>query len=166
MAMLNAPTIECDRVNLRWSMPVQKRQQIFETVPVRHWGTPATAGNCSLNVCHRLASYCPPNGTPRLRSGNRASLMTSSRHIPIFDGHNDVLDCRNGEQGPDDQGQHAENAARCDITAKLGEDRLERIERACTDIPKYDAQRRQAHHGEARLVRLRSRGVTYFGRRC
>jgi hypothetical protein len=39
MAMLNAPTIECDRVNLRWSVPVQKRQQIFESVPVRHWGT-------------------------------------------------------------------------------------------------------------------------------
>ena len=39
MAMLNAPTIECDRVNLRWCVPVQKRQQIFETVPVRHWGT-------------------------------------------------------------------------------------------------------------------------------
>src|SRR6516162_6439027 len=29
MAMLNAPAIECDRVNLRWSVPVQKRQQIF-----------------------------------------------------------------------------------------------------------------------------------------
>jgi hypothetical protein len=40
MAMLNAPAIECDRVNLRWSVPVQKRQQIFETVPVRHWALP------------------------------------------------------------------------------------------------------------------------------
>jgi len=39
MAMLNAPAMECDRVNLRWSVPVQKRQQIFETVPVRHRGT-------------------------------------------------------------------------------------------------------------------------------
>jgi len=39
MAMLNAPAMECDRVNLRWSAPVQKRQQIFETVPVRHRGT-------------------------------------------------------------------------------------------------------------------------------
>jgi hypothetical protein len=36
MAMLNAPTMECDRVNLRRSVPVQKRQQIFETVPVGH----------------------------------------------------------------------------------------------------------------------------------
>jgi hypothetical protein len=36
MAMLNAPAMECDRVNLRWSVPVQKRQQIFETVPVSH----------------------------------------------------------------------------------------------------------------------------------
>jgi hypothetical protein len=39
MAMLNAPTMECDRVNLGRSVPVQKRQQIFETVPVRHRGT-------------------------------------------------------------------------------------------------------------------------------
>ena len=39
MAMLNAPTMECDRVNLGWSVPVQKRQQIFETVPVRHRST-------------------------------------------------------------------------------------------------------------------------------
>src|SRR6266446_7289605 len=39
MAMLNAPTMECDRVNLRRSVPVQERQQIFETVPVRHRGT-------------------------------------------------------------------------------------------------------------------------------
>jgi hypothetical protein len=36
MAMLKAPTMECDRINLRWSVPMQKRQQIFETVPVRH----------------------------------------------------------------------------------------------------------------------------------
>jgi hypothetical protein len=39
MAMLDAPTMECDRVNLRRSVPVQKRQQIFETVPVSHSGT-------------------------------------------------------------------------------------------------------------------------------
>jgi hypothetical protein len=39
MAMLNASTMECDRINLRRSAPVQKRQQIFETVPVRHRGT-------------------------------------------------------------------------------------------------------------------------------
>jgi hypothetical protein len=39
MAMLNAPTMECDRVNLGRSVPVQKRQQIFEAVPVRHRGT-------------------------------------------------------------------------------------------------------------------------------
>jgi hypothetical protein len=37
--MLDAPTMECDRVNLRRSVPVQKHQQIFETVPVRHSGT-------------------------------------------------------------------------------------------------------------------------------
>jgi hypothetical protein len=28
--MLNAAAVECDRVNLRWSDPLQKRQQIFE----------------------------------------------------------------------------------------------------------------------------------------
>ena len=38
MAMLNAPTMECDLVYLRRSVPVQKRQQNFETVPVRHGG--------------------------------------------------------------------------------------------------------------------------------
>jgi hypothetical protein len=39
MAMLNAPTMECERVNLRRSVSVQKRQQTFETVPARHSGT-------------------------------------------------------------------------------------------------------------------------------
>jgi hypothetical protein len=36
--MLNAPTMECDRIDFRRSGPVQKRQQIFETVSVRHRG--------------------------------------------------------------------------------------------------------------------------------
>jgi hypothetical protein len=36
--MLNAATMECDRVNLLRSVPVQKRQQNFETVPVRTGG--------------------------------------------------------------------------------------------------------------------------------
>jgi uncharacterized protein (DUF2249 family) len=39
MALLNASTMECDRINVRRSAPVQKHQQIFETVPVRHRGT-------------------------------------------------------------------------------------------------------------------------------
>jgi hypothetical protein len=39
--MLNAPTMKCDGVNLRRSVPVQKRQQIFNTVPVSHSGSPA-----------------------------------------------------------------------------------------------------------------------------
>ena len=43
LAMLNALAMECDRIDLRRSMPVQKRQQIFETVPVRHSGTWAIA---------------------------------------------------------------------------------------------------------------------------
>src|SRR5215468_151271 len=37
--MLNATTMERNRVNLRRSVSVQNRQQIFETVPVRHRGT-------------------------------------------------------------------------------------------------------------------------------
>src|SRR6516162_11903947 len=53
MAMLNAPAMECDRVNLRWSVPVQKRQQIFETVPVRHRGTSFRVGETFLMQLHR-----------------------------------------------------------------------------------------------------------------
>ena len=53
MAMLNAPAMECDRVNLRWSVPVQKRQQIFETVPVRHRGTSFRVGQTFLMQLHR-----------------------------------------------------------------------------------------------------------------
>jgi hypothetical protein len=32
--------VKGDRVNLRRSVPVQKRQQIVNTVPVRHNGSP------------------------------------------------------------------------------------------------------------------------------
>jgi hypothetical protein len=39
MAILNATTMERNRVNLGWSVPVQKCQQIFETVPARHRST-------------------------------------------------------------------------------------------------------------------------------
>jgi hypothetical protein len=39
MAILNATTMERDRVNLGWSASVQKCQQIFETVPARHGST-------------------------------------------------------------------------------------------------------------------------------
>src|SRR5262245_2203343 len=39
MAILNATTMQCDRVNLGWSVPVQKCQQIFETVAARHKST-------------------------------------------------------------------------------------------------------------------------------
>jgi hypothetical protein len=38
-AMLNAPMMECDRIYFRGNEPVQKRQQIFEIVRVRHRGT-------------------------------------------------------------------------------------------------------------------------------
>jgi hypothetical protein len=39
MAILDATTMERNRVNLGWSVPVQKCQQIFETVPARHRST-------------------------------------------------------------------------------------------------------------------------------
>src|SRR6266567_3204934 len=39
MAILNATAMERDRVNLGWSMPVQKCQQIVETVAARHRST-------------------------------------------------------------------------------------------------------------------------------
>jgi hypothetical protein len=39
MAILNATAMERDRVNLGWSVPVQKRQQIVETVAARHRST-------------------------------------------------------------------------------------------------------------------------------
>src|SRR5262249_19499000 len=39
MAILNATTMQRDRVNLGWSVPVQKCQQIFETVAARHRST-------------------------------------------------------------------------------------------------------------------------------
>jgi hypothetical protein len=45
---------------------------------------------------------------------------------------------------------------------ELYEDRLERIEWAPTHIPKYAAQRREAHHREASLARLQNRAVTYW----
>jgi hypothetical protein len=39
MAILNATTMERERVNLGWSVTVQKCQQIFETVAARHGST-------------------------------------------------------------------------------------------------------------------------------
>src|SRR5262245_10294741 len=39
MAILNATAMERDRVNLGWSVPVQKCQQIVETVAARHRST-------------------------------------------------------------------------------------------------------------------------------
>src|SRR6516164_5005851 len=59
MAVLNAPAMECDRVNLRWSVPVQKRQQIFETVPVRHRGT--SFGSAKLFQCSCIAADLSPD---------------------------------------------------------------------------------------------------------
>src|SRR6516162_1499437 len=68
MAMLNAPTMECDRVNLRRSVPVQKRQQIFETVPVRHRGTSFRVGETFLMQLH------PSRPEPRLSTFERCWL--------------------------------------------------------------------------------------------
>src|SRR6266480_4098699 len=96
MAMLNAPTVECDRVNLRRSVPVQKRQQIFETVPVRHRSTSfgrssttARTGRASLlnrsNSAHNVKgnirkrgqgcpSPCSPMAIPETRSIGSPSI--------------------------------------------------------------------------------------------
>src|SRR5215472_8152616 len=49
MAILNATAMERDLVNLGWSVPVQKCQQIFETVAARHRST--------LHYC--LSRYSP-----------------------------------------------------------------------------------------------------------
>src|SRR6266481_7372042 len=68
MAMLNAPTTECDRINLRRSGPVQKRQQIFETVPVRHRGTSFRSTQLFLTPLHRA------DLSPRLSTFERCWL--------------------------------------------------------------------------------------------
>src|SRR6516164_10356568 len=89
MAMLNAPAMECDRVNLRWSVPVQKRQQIFETVPVRHRGTSFRVGQTFLMQLHRsrpeprLSTFerCWLGGaTGRVRSPWRSSQATCATY--------------------------------------------------------------------------------------
>ena len=92
--MLNAPAMECDRVNLRWSVPVQKRQQIFETVPVRHRGTSFRVGETFLMQLHRsrpeprLSTFerCWLGGaTGRVRSpwrSGQATRATYSRSAP------------------------------------------------------------------------------------
>ena len=49
MAILNVTAMERDLVNLGWSVPVQKCQQIFETVAARHRST--------LHYC--LSRYSP-----------------------------------------------------------------------------------------------------------
>jgi hypothetical protein len=68
MAMLNAPTMERDRINLRRSVPVQKRQQIFETVPVRHRRTSFGVGETFLMPLHR------GQPEPRLSTFERAGM--------------------------------------------------------------------------------------------
>src|SRR6516162_5243107 len=66
--MLNAPAMECDRVNLRWSAPVQKRQQIFETVPVRHRAPLSDEGNARHDR-HNLLGRAPSGQAPTPHSG-------------------------------------------------------------------------------------------------
>src|ERR671937_1041386 len=51
--MLDAPTMEYDRINFRRSGPVQKRQQIFETVPARHRGHLFRVGEIPVMQLHR-----------------------------------------------------------------------------------------------------------------
>jgi hypothetical protein len=65
MAILNAAAMERDLVNLGWSVPVQKCQQIFETVAARHRST--------LHYC--LSRYSPCGLVPMARRG-RLALLT------------------------------------------------------------------------------------------
>src|SRR5262249_3259962 len=68
MAVLNATAMERDLVNLGWSVPVQKCQQIFETVAARHRST--------LHYC--LSRYSPCGLVPMARRG-RLALLTPMR---------------------------------------------------------------------------------------
>jgi multidrug efflux pump subunit AcrB len=67
MAMLNAPTTECDRINLRRSGPVQKRQQIFGLSPRAHLSSSMNKGR-----------HSPKHSHPKLRMGP-SSIPNSSR---------------------------------------------------------------------------------------
>src|SRR5262245_18234430 len=68
MAILTATAMERDLVNLGWSVPVQKCQQIFETVAARHRST--------LHYC--LSRYSPCGLVPMARRG-RLALLTPMR---------------------------------------------------------------------------------------
>src|SRR5262249_40975968 len=68
MAILNATAMERDLVNLGWSVPVQKCQQVFETVAARHRST--------LHYC--LSRYSPCGLVPMARRG-RLALLTPMR---------------------------------------------------------------------------------------
>jgi hypothetical protein len=68
MAILNAAAMERDRINLRRSVPVQKRQQIFETVSVSHRGTSFGVGETFLMPLHR------GRPEPRLSTFERAGM--------------------------------------------------------------------------------------------
>ena len=87
--MLNAPAMECDRVNFRWSVPVQKRQQIFETVPVSHRGT--SFGSAKLFKCSCIAADLSPDfqhlsavGSVVQRGGCGAPGAAARRHARLI----------------------------------------------------------------------------------
>src|SRR5262249_20600164 len=69
MAILYAAAMERDLVNLGWSVPVQKCQQIFETVAARHGST--------LHYC--LSRYSPCGLVPMARRGRLALLTQCGR---------------------------------------------------------------------------------------
>ena len=77
MAMLNAPTTECDRINLRRSGPVQKRQQIFEIVRVRHRGTSFRSTKLFLTPLHR------GRPEPQLSTFERCGLGGATGQKPL-----------------------------------------------------------------------------------
>src|SRR5215472_16128472 len=92
MAMFNAPTMECDRINLRRSVPVQKRQQIFETVPVRHRGHLFRVGETFLMRLHRsrpeprLSTFerCWLGGATRAGRGAPAAAQRPGGHARLI----------------------------------------------------------------------------------
>jgi hypothetical protein len=83
--MLNAPAVECDRVNLRWSGPVQKRQQIFETVPVRHRST-SFSDKENAGTVARICSVVPSGQAPMPHGGvpNARSLTARDANRAII----------------------------------------------------------------------------------
>src|SRR5438552_6016279 len=78
--MLDASTMECDRVNLCGSTAVKKSQQIFETIPVRH-GAPLSDWRRSSTT----RTSCTSAITMRTRVSRRAAdLLWSLEEVALL----------------------------------------------------------------------------------